>query len=289
MSLIPMVVSKTKDGERACDIYSRLLTDRIVFVGEEITDELANTVIAQLLFLEAEDNNKDIQMFINSPGGSVTATKAILDAMNFVKCDVSTIGMGMCASGASVLLAAGTRGKRFVWPNAEVMIHQPLGGTSGSASDIKIHAEHIIKTKYEFYSDIPMYKDVDIITLVTIEDINGNVVGEYFVHKLVALTFIPNPNNLYSINHKDENKTNNSVTNLDWCTVDYNNHYGKRGEVYNNMKKKIYCIELNKYFDSANEAAIELGLNANTIWYRCRNSNRKGYNNDEYKKKKNTK
>lgn len=157
MALIPMVISKTKDGERACDIYSRLLSDRIIFVGEEITDELANSVVAQLLFLESEDKNKDIQMWINSPGGSVTATRAILNAMNYVSCDVSTLGMGMCASGASVLLAGGAKGKRFALKDTEIMIHQPLGGARGQATDIQIQAKNIQDMKdwlVDFYSEV---------------------------------------------------------------------------------------------------------------------------------------
>lgn len=157
MALIPMVISKTKDGERACDIYSRLLSDRIIFVGEEITDELANSVVAQLLFLESEDKNKDIQMWINSPGGSVTATRAILNAMNYVSCDVSTLGMGMCASGASVLLAGGAKGKRFALKDTEIMIHQPLGGAKGQATDIQIQAKNIQDMKewlVDFYSEV---------------------------------------------------------------------------------------------------------------------------------------
>ena len=156
MALIPMVISKTKDGERACDIYSRLLSDRIIFVGEEITDELANSVVAQLLFLESEDKNKDIQMWINSPGGSVTATRAILNAMNYVSCDVSTLGMGMCASGASVLLAGGAKGKRFALKDTQIMIHQPLGGARGQATDIQIQAKNIQDMKdwlVDFYSE----------------------------------------------------------------------------------------------------------------------------------------
>lgn len=147
MSLIPMVLHRTKDGERSCDIYSRLLNDRIIFVGEEITDELANNVVAQLLYLESENSEKDIQMWINSPGGSVTATRAILNAMNYIKCDVSTIGMGMCASGASVLLAGGAKGKRFAFEDTEVMIHQPLGGAKGQATDIQIQAQEIQNMK----------------------------------------------------------------------------------------------------------------------------------------------
>jgi len=157
MALIPMVISKTKDGERACDIYSRLLSDRIIFVGEEITDELANSVVAQLLFLESEDKNKDIQMWINSPGGSVTATRAILNAMNYVSCDVSTLGMGMCASGASVLLAGGAKGKRFALKDTQIMIHQPLGGAQGQATDIQIQAKNIQDMKdwlVDFYSEV---------------------------------------------------------------------------------------------------------------------------------------
>lgn len=157
MALIPMVISKTKDGERACDIYSRLLSDRIIFVGEEITDELANSVVAQLLFLESEDKNKDIQMWINSPGGSVTATRAILNAMNYVSCDVSTLGMGMCASGASVLLAGGAKGKRYALKDTEIMIHQPLGGAKGQATDIQIQAKNIQDMKewlVDFYSEV---------------------------------------------------------------------------------------------------------------------------------------
>lgn len=157
MALIPMVISKTKDGERACDIYSRLLSDRIIFVGEEITDELANSVVAQLLFLESEDKNKDIQMWINSPGGSVTATRAILNAMNYVSCDVSTLGMGMCASGASVLLAGGAKGKRFALKDTQIMIHQPLGGARGQATDIQIQAKNIQDMKdwlVDFYSEV---------------------------------------------------------------------------------------------------------------------------------------
>lgn len=145
--LIPTVIEKTNYGERAYDIYSRLLKDRIIFLGSAIDDGVANTVIAQLLFLESQDKTKDIKIYINSPGGSVTAGLAILDAMNYVKPDVSTICVGMAASMAAVLLAAGKKGKRFALPNSEIMIHQVLGGVQGQATDIKIHAERILKIK----------------------------------------------------------------------------------------------------------------------------------------------
>lgn len=142
-----MVIEKSQNGERAYDIYSRLLKDRIIFLGEAINDHTANIIIAQLLFLEAEDKNKEIKFYINSPGGSVSAGLAIYDTMQYIKCDVSTICIGMAASMASVLLAAGTPGKRLSLPNSEIMIHQVLGGYEGQASDIKIHAEHILKIK----------------------------------------------------------------------------------------------------------------------------------------------
>ncbi|MDD4989259.1 MAG: ATP-dependent Clp endopeptidase proteolytic subunit ClpP [Candidatus Pacebacteria bacterium] len=145
--LIPTVIEKTSMGERAYDIYSRLLKERIIFLGGAIEDTVANIVIAQLLFLESEDPKKDIQLYINSPGGSVTATLAMLDTMNYVKPDVSTVCVGMAASGAAVLLSAGAKGKRYALPNAEVMIHQPWGGAEGRASDIEITAKHIIKTR----------------------------------------------------------------------------------------------------------------------------------------------
>ncbi len=145
--LIPTVIEKTSSGERAYDIYSRLLKDRIIFLGSEIDDAVANTIIAQFLFLENQDSGKDIKFYINSPGGSVTAGLAIYDTMQFLKSDVSTVCIGMAASMASVLLAAGAKGKRFCLPNSEVMIHQVMGGTQGQASDIKIHAERILKIK----------------------------------------------------------------------------------------------------------------------------------------------
>nr|PZN10656.1 MAG: ATP-dependent Clp endopeptidase proteolytic subunit ClpP [Caldicoprobacter oshimai] len=147
MSLVPIVVEQTSRGERAYDIYSRLLEDRIIFLGGEIYDETADLVVAQMLYLEAKDPDKDIQLYINSPGGSVTAGLAIYDTIQYIKCDVSTICIGMAASMGAFLLAAGTKGKRFALPNSEIMIHQPIGGARGSASDIKIHAEQILKLK----------------------------------------------------------------------------------------------------------------------------------------------
>ncbi len=147
MNLIPYVIDKTDKGERSYDIYSRLLEDRIIFISGEITDETANTVVAQLIYLEAKDSSKDISLYINSPGGSVTAGLAIYDTMNYIKCDVSTICVGMAASMGAFLLSSGTKGKRYVLPNSEVMIHQPLGGASGQATDIVITANHIQKIK----------------------------------------------------------------------------------------------------------------------------------------------
>lgn len=145
--LVPMVVEKTQYGERAYDIYSRLLKERIIFMGGPINDHIANLVIAQLLFLESEDPKKDISLYINSPGGSVTSTLAMLDTMNHVKPDISTVCVGIAASGAAVLLAGGAKGKRYALPNAEVMIHQPWGGAQGQATDIEITARHILNTR----------------------------------------------------------------------------------------------------------------------------------------------
>jgi ATP-dependent Clp protease protease subunit len=147
MSLVPYVVEQTSKGERSYDIYSRLLSDRIIFLGEEVNENTASLVVAQLLFLESQDPGKDISLYINSPGGSVPAGLAIYDTMKFIKCDVSTICIGMAASMGSFLLAGGTKGKRFALPNAEIMIHQPSGGAKGTASDIRIAAEYILKNK----------------------------------------------------------------------------------------------------------------------------------------------
>ena len=146
-SMIPYVIEQTGRGERSYDIFSRLLKDRIIFLSDEVNDVTASLVVAQLLFLEAEDPDKDISLYINSPGGSITAGMAIYDTMQYVKCDVSTICVGMAASMGAFLLAAGAKGKRYALPNSEVMIHQPLGGTQGQATDIQIHAERIIKMK----------------------------------------------------------------------------------------------------------------------------------------------
>lgn len=147
MSLVPVVIEQTSRGERSFDIYSRLLKDRIIFLGEEVNETTASLVVAQLLFLESEDPKKDISLYINSPGGSVTAGMAIYDTMQYIKCDVSTICVGMAASMGAFLLAGGAKGKRSALPNAEIMIHQPLGGAQGQATDIKIAAEHILRTK----------------------------------------------------------------------------------------------------------------------------------------------
>lgn len=147
MSLVPTVIEQTNRGERAYDIYSRLLKDRIIILGEEVNDVTAGLVVAQLLFLESEDPDKDISLYINSPGGSITAGMAIYDTMQYIKCDVSTICMGMAASMGAFLLSSGAKGKRFALPNSEIMIHQPLGGMQGQATDIKIHADRIIRIK----------------------------------------------------------------------------------------------------------------------------------------------
>ena len=149
MSLVPYVIEQTSRGERSYDIYSRLLKERIIFLGEEVTDASASVIIAQLLFLEGEDPEKDIHLYINSPGGSVTAGMAIYDTMQYIKCDVSTICIGMAASMGSFLLAGGAKGKRFALPNSEIMIHQPSGGARGQATEIKIVAEHILKTRHK--------------------------------------------------------------------------------------------------------------------------------------------
>ena len=147
MALVPVVVEQTSRGERSYDIYSRLLNDRIIFLSDEVNDVTASLTVAQLLYLEAQDPEKDIYLYINSPGGSISAGMAIYDTMNYIKCDVCTICVGMAASMGAFLLSSGAKGKRFALPNAEVMIHQPLGGMQGQASDIKIHADHILKIR----------------------------------------------------------------------------------------------------------------------------------------------
>ena len=146
-ALVPMVVEQTNRGERSYDIFSRLLNDRVIFLSDEVNDTTASLVVAQMLFLEAQDPDKDISFYINSPGGSVSAGMAIYDTMNFIKCDVSTICIGMAASMGAFLLSAGTKGKRFALPHSEIMIHQPLGGAKGQATDIEIQAKHILRTK----------------------------------------------------------------------------------------------------------------------------------------------
>ncbi len=152
MSLVPYVIEQTSRGERSYDIYSRLLKERIIFLGEEVNETTASLTVAQLLFLEAEDPEKDIQLYINSPGGSVTAGMAVYDTMRYIKCDVSTICIGMAASMGAFLLAGGTKGKRLALPNAEIMIHQPLGGAQGQATEIEIAAKHILRTKQKLNS-----------------------------------------------------------------------------------------------------------------------------------------
>jgi ATP-dependent Clp protease protease subunit len=175
MSLVPMVVEQTGKGERSYDIYSRLLKERIIFLGDEVNDTTASLVVAQLLFLEAEDPDKDIHLYINSPGGSITSGMAIYDTMNFIKPDVSTICIGMAASMGAFLLAAGAKGKRFALPNSEIMIHQPLGGFKGQATDIDIHAKRILKTK-ETLNRILSER-----TGQPLEKINNDVERDYFM------------------------------------------------------------------------------------------------------------
>ena len=164
-SLIPMVVEQTSKGERSYDIYSRLLKDRIIMLNGEVNDDSANLIVSQLLFLAAEDPEKDLQLYINSPGGAITAGMAIYDTMQYIKCDVSTICIGLAASMGAFLLAGGTKGKRFALPNAEIMIHQPLGGARGQATDIQITAEHILKTKERMNKMLSQFTGQDIETI----------------------------------------------------------------------------------------------------------------------------
>ena len=172
MSLIPYVIEQTSRGERSYDIYSRLLKDRIIFLGEEVNDTSASVIVAQLLFLESEDPEKDIHLYINSPGGSVTAGMAIYDTMQYIKCDVTTTCIGMAASMGAFLLAGGAKGKRYALPNAEVMIHQPMGGAQGQATEIQIAAEHILKTKKKLNSILAENcgKPLDVVTADTERD-----------------------------------------------------------------------------------------------------------------------
>ncbi len=172
MALVPYVVQQTNRGERSYDIFSRLLNDRIIFLADEVNDATASLVVAQLLYLEAEDPDRDISLYINSPGGSVSAGMAIYDTMNFIKCDVSTICIGMAASMGAFLLSSGAKGKRLALPNSEIMIHQPLGGTQGQATDIKIHAEHILRTRERLNSILAQNtgKPIEIIAADTERD-----------------------------------------------------------------------------------------------------------------------
>ncbi len=172
MSLVPYVVQQTSRGERSYDIFSRLLDDRIIFLGEEVNDTTASLVVAQLLYLEAQDPDKDIQLYINSPGGSVTAGMAIFDTMRYIKCDVSTICIGMAASMGAFLLSAGTPGKRFALPNAEVMIHQPSAGTQGKVTDMEIDVEHVLRIKRRLNELLAQHtgKSVDVIKADTERD-----------------------------------------------------------------------------------------------------------------------
>lgn len=172
MSLVPYVIEQTSRGERSYDIYSRLLKERIIFLGEEVNEVTASLIVAQLLFLESEDPGKDIHLYINSPGGSVTAGMAIYDTMNYIKCDVSTICIGMAASMGAFLLAGGAKSKRYALPNAEIMIHQPLGGAKGQATDIKIVADHILKTREKLNSILAKNtgKSIDVIEVDTDRD-----------------------------------------------------------------------------------------------------------------------
>lgn len=172
MSLVPYVIEQTSRGERSYDIYSRLLKERIIFLGEEVNDVTASLIVAQMLFLEAEDPEKDIQFYINSPGGSVTAGMAIYDTMQYIKCDVSTYCMGMAASMGAFLLSGGTKGKRLALPNAEIMIHQPLGGAQGQATEIEIAAKHILQTKQKLNKILAENtgKDYDVIAADTERD-----------------------------------------------------------------------------------------------------------------------
>lgn len=172
MALVPMVVEQTSRGERSFDIYSRLLNDRIIFLADEVNDTTASLVVAQLLYLEVEDPDKDISLYINSPGGSITAGMAIYDTMNYIKCDVSTICIGMAASMGAFLLSAGAKGKRLALPNSEIMIHQPLGGMQGQATDIKIHADRILRTRDTLNSILAANtgKSIDVIARDTERD-----------------------------------------------------------------------------------------------------------------------
>ena len=183
MSLIPYVIEQTAHGERASDIYSRLLRDRVVFLGSEINDQVANAVVAQLLFLETDNPDADINLYINSPGGSVTAGMAIYDTMNYVKCPVRTVCIGMAASMGAFLLMAGEKGKRLALPNSEIMIHQPSGGASGQATDVRIHAEWLLKTKEK------MNRLMSEMTGQDLEKLKADVERDHFMSAKEALDY----------------------------------------------------------------------------------------------------
>lgn len=181
--IVPTVIEKTQFGERVYDIYSRLLEERIVFLGTAINDDVANTVIAQLLFLEKEDQKKDIILYVNSPGGQVTSTLAMYDTMQYVQPDISTVCLGMAASGGAIILMGGAKGKRFALPHSEIMIHQPLGGTEGQATDIAIHAEHIIKTKNLLNEMIALH------TGKKVDEVKGDTERDKFMSAQEALEY----------------------------------------------------------------------------------------------------
>ena len=183
MSIIPTVIEKSDRGERAWDIYSRLLKDRIIFIGDGIADDLANSVVAQLLLLDSEDSDSDITIYINSPGGSVSAGMAIIDTMNLVKADVSTVCVGMCASMGALILSQGAKGKRYILPNGEVMIHQPLGGTKGQTTDIEIYARNILKTKNK------ISKMLSLATGQSLEKIEMDTERDYWLDASEALGY----------------------------------------------------------------------------------------------------
>ncbi len=183
MSLIPYVIERTAHGERASDIYSRLLMDRVVFLGSEVNDQVANAIVAQLLYLETENPDADISLYINSPGGSVTAGMAIYDTMNYIKCPVRTVCVGLAASMGAFLLMAGEKGKRMALPNSEIMIHQPSGGASGQATDVRIHAEWLLKTKDKM-NDL-----MSAMTGQSIEKIRADVERDYFMSAEEALEY----------------------------------------------------------------------------------------------------
>ena len=191
MSLVPVVVEQTSRGERSYDIFSRLLEDRIIFLGEEVTDVSASLIVAQMLYLESKDPDKDIQLYINSPGGSITAGMAIYDTMQYIKCDVSTICIGMAASMGAFLLSAGAKGKRYALPNSEIMIHQPLGAAEGQATDILIHARHIEKTRERLNQILAENtgKDIEVIRKDTERDnfMSASEAAEYgLIDKVIA-------------------------------------------------------------------------------------------------------